>query len=77
MKTEPEIIMQGEGISLTSCISMESFEQICYERDKLGMEVKRLTWWLNHILKSKREAIDLKEMAHNAIAGDFAGPDEP
>lgn len=34
-KIEPEIIMQGEGIPLTSCVSMESFEQICNERDAL------------------------------------------
>lgn len=32
---KPEIIMQGGSEPLTSCVSMESFEQICHERDAL------------------------------------------
>jgi hypothetical protein len=32
-KIKPEIIMQGHGIPLESCVSMDSFEAICHERD--------------------------------------------
>jgi hypothetical protein len=41
-------------------------------------EIARLTWWLRHIYNAReRPAIDLREMAYNAVAGDFAGPGEP
>jgi hypothetical protein len=43
--------------------------------DPRDSEIERLRWWLEHILRSRTSAaIDLREMAHNALEGDAQGP---
>ena len=41
-------------------------------------EIERLRWWLAHIRASRdAHAVDLREMADNALQGDAQGPGEP
>jgi hypothetical protein len=43
--------------------------------DPRDIEIERLRWWLEHILQARTAAaVDLREMAHNALEGDGVGP---
>jgi hypothetical protein len=45
------------------------------EWDPRDGEIARLKWWLEHIYRSRQaHSVDLREMAHNALDGDAAGP---
>jgi hypothetical protein len=47
------------------------------DNDPRDGEIKRLRWWLKHIFKARNAAaVDLREMAHYALEGDAAGPEE-
>jgi hypothetical protein len=46
--------------------------------DPRDWEIERLRWWLAHIRASRNAlAVDLREMADNALQGDVQGPGAP